>query len=225
VAQHAKTGRRLCGFTSDYIPVLSLHPARQLTGATAASSWGSLDCGERAGLPLRADRWLHRHGDALTHAHAHLGPHTHDGEPSHADDRIRTAHGHTHGLVDPTIRRSRAGLRAVSVSLAVLGVTAALQAAIYVITGSVALLADLIHNFGDALTAVPLGAAFVFRSPRAERYAGFGVVLAIFVSACVAGAFAVMSPAARSCTQISRGVRGTIGYSSHVAPQPCAAMT
>jgi cation diffusion facilitator family transporter len=73
----------------------------------------------------------------------------------------------------------------------VLGATAAIQAAIYVATGSVALLADLIHNFGDALTAVPLGAAFLLRSDRAERGAGLGVVAAIFVSACVAGVFAV----------------------------------
>ena len=57
----------------------------------------------------------------------------------------------------------------------------------YVATGSVALLADLIHNVGDALTAVPLGVAFFLRSRRAERIAGLFVVLAIFVSACVAG--------------------------------------
>jgi cation diffusion facilitator family transporter len=65
-------------------------------------------------------------------------------------------------------------------------VTALAQAAVYVASGSVALLADLIHNVGDALTAVPLGVAFLLRSARAERYAGFAVVLAIFVSACVA---------------------------------------
>jgi cation diffusion facilitator family transporter len=82
-------------------------------------------------------------------------------------------------------------VRAVGVSLAVLGATAAIQAWIYVATGSVALLADLIHNFGDALTAIPLGAAFLLRSARAERYAGLAVVLAIFVSACVAGVFAI----------------------------------
>jgi cation diffusion facilitator family transporter len=51
----------------------------------------------------------------------------------------------------------------------------------------VALLADLIHNFGDALTAVPLGAAFLLRSAKAERVAGLFVVAAIFISACVAG--------------------------------------
>ncbi len=54
------------------------------------------------------------------------------------------------------------------------------------LSGSVALLADLIHNAGDALTAVPVGVAFLLRSARAERWAGYAVVLAIFVSACVA---------------------------------------
>jgi cation diffusion facilitator family transporter len=128
------------------------------------------------------DGELHRHGESLTHAHRHAGPHDHG---------AHQAHSHSHGLIDPSIRRSRAGLRAVGISLVVLGATAAIQAAIYVATGSVALLADLIHNFGDALTAVPLGAAFLLRSDRAERGAGLGVVAAIFVSACVAGVFAV----------------------------------
>ena len=97
------------------------------------------------------------------------------------------AHGHSHGLIDPSVKRSREGLRAVGLSLAVLGLTALLQLAIYVTTGSVALLADLIHNFGDAATAIPLGVAFLLRSARAERVAGLFVVFAIFVSACVAG--------------------------------------
>jgi cation diffusion facilitator family transporter len=95
-------------------------------------------------------------------------------------------HLHSHGLVDPTIIRSRAGVNAVLISLAVLGATAAVQAVIFVLSGSVALLADLIHNAGDALTAIPVGAAFLLRSARAERWAGYAVVLAIFVSACVA---------------------------------------
>jgi cation diffusion facilitator family transporter len=108
--------------------------------------------------------------------------HRHDGDEGH---------GHSHGLVDPSIKRSREGLRVVGVSLALLAVTAAAQAAIYVATGSVALLADLIHNAGDALTALPLAAAFLLRSARAERGAGVAVVLAILVSAIVAGVFAV----------------------------------
>jgi cation diffusion facilitator family transporter len=101
----------------------------------------------------------------------------------HAHDH---AHGHTHGLVDQSIMRSRAGLRAVAKSLGVLGVTAALQAIVFVVSGSVALLADLVHNAGDALTALPVGAAFFLRSARAEKVAGYFVVLAIFVSACFA---------------------------------------
>ena len=100
-------------------------------------------------------------------------------------------HGHSHGLVDPSIKRSRQGVRAVGLSLGILLATALVQVVIYVSTSSVALLADLIHNFGDALTAVPLGAAFLMRSLRAERWAGYAVVLAIFISACVAGVQAV----------------------------------
>jgi cation diffusion facilitator family transporter len=95
-------------------------------------------------------------------------------------------HGHVHGRVDPSILRSRAGLRAVALSLGILGLTALAQAAVFVVSGSVALLADLIHNVGDALTAVPVGIALVLRSERAERLAGLAVVLAILVSACVA---------------------------------------
>jgi divalent metal cation (Fe/Co/Zn/Cd) transporter len=77
-------------------------------------------------------------------------------------------------------------VKAVSISLAVLGIAAAIQLTIFTLSGSVALLADLIHNFGDALTAVPLGIAFFLRSVRGEKIAGLAVVLAIFVSACVA---------------------------------------
>lgn len=76
-------------------------------------------------------------------------------------------------------------------SLAVLLLTALGQVAVFTITGSIALLADLIHNFGDALTALPVGAAFLMRSYRAEKWAGYFVVATIFVSACVAGGEAV----------------------------------
>jgi cation diffusion facilitator family transporter len=100
-------------------------------------------------------------------------------------------HGHSHGLVDESIKRSREGLRAVAISLAVLGLTAGAQLAIFVLSGSIALLADLIHNFGDAGTAIPLGIAFLLGSARAERWAGLFVVAAIFISACVAGVEAV----------------------------------
>ena len=100
-------------------------------------------------------------------------------------------HGHSHGLLHDSIKRSRAGVRAVLVSLGVLGLAAVAQTLLFTLTGSVALLADLIHNFGDALTAVPLGIAFLLRSERAERGAGLFVVAAIFISACVAGVEAV----------------------------------
>src|SRR3569832_1655486 len=99
------------------------------------------------------------------------------GSHGHADgrghDHEHGAHGHSHGLVHASIKRSRAGLRAVSLSLVVLLVTALLQTVVFVATSSIALLADLIHNFGDALTAVPLGAAFLLRSFRAEKVAGY----------------------------------------------------
>jgi cation diffusion facilitator family transporter len=72
-----------------------------------------------------------------------------------------------------------------------LGVAAGVQAVVFVASGSVALLADVIHNFGDALTAVPLGLAFILRSTKAERRAGVVVVSAIGLSACVAGVEAV----------------------------------
>jgi cation diffusion facilitator family transporter len=100
-------------------------------------------------------------------------------------------HGHSHGLVHDSIKRSHEGIRAVLISLAVLGIAAVAQTLIFALSGSVALLADLIHNFGDALTAVPLGIAFWLRSGRGERGAGLFVVAAIFISACVAGVEAV----------------------------------
>ena len=111
------------------------------------------------------------------HEHDHARGRGHDHAPGHA---------HSHGLVDRSILRSRAGIRAVLLSLAVLGLTAIAQSAIFVLSGSVALLADLIHNVGDALTAVPIGIAFLLRSVRGEKLAGMAVVLAIFISACVA---------------------------------------
>jgi len=82
-------------------------------------------------------------------------------------------------------------VRAVALSLAVLAATALLQAVVFVATASVALFADLIHNAGDALTAIPLAFAFIVGSDRAERWAGYAVVGAILVSASVAGIEAV----------------------------------
>lgn len=106
---------------------------------------------------------------------------------THPHDHGHVGHGHTHGLVDPSIKRSREGIRAVALALLILGITAIAQVVVFVASGSVALLADLIHNGGDAATAIPLGIAFALRSARAERWAGLAVVAAIFISACVAG--------------------------------------
>lgn len=109
------------------------------------------------------------------HGHNHDTGHDHGG-----------GHGHSHGLVARSIVSSREGLKAVSLSLLVLLVTAALQGVVFILSGSIALLADLIHNGGDAMTAIPLGIAFWLRSFKAEKRAGYFVVATIFASACVA---------------------------------------
>jgi divalent metal cation (Fe/Co/Zn/Cd) transporter len=135
-------------------------------------------------------------GGRAGHARAHDGP-DHTGRSPASDARTEPAddehhgHGHSHGLVDPSITRSRRGLRAVGISLAVLAATAAAQVVVFAATGSLALLADVIHNAGDALTAIPLAVAFVLRSRVAERRAGYVVVAAILLSALVAGGEAV----------------------------------
>jgi cation diffusion facilitator family transporter len=129
----------------------------------------------------------------------------------------RHDHQHSHGLVDASIKRSRAGVRAVSLALLVLGVTAAAQAVVFVMSGSVALLADLIHNGGDAATALPLGVAFALRSPRAERWAGLAVVGAIFVSACIAGYEAIdrlVNPRAPDALG-ALALAGALGYAGN----------
>lgn len=108
---------------------------------------------------------------------------------------------HTHDpadSVDTALETSTQGIRAVKISLVVLGLTATAQAALVAVTGSVALLADTIHNFSDALTAVPLWIAFALgrRSPsrrytyglgRAEDLAGVFIVAMIALSAGLAG--------------------------------------
>ena len=145
--------------------------------------------GSHSGVLHRHGHHVHRHPCDGSHRHVALPrrsqplEHDHDHEHGHAPT---DGHGHSHGLVDRSIVRSREGVKAVSISLAVLGIAAGAQLAVFVLSGSVALLADLIHNFGDALTAVPLGIAFFLRSVRGEKLAGLAVVLAIFVSACVA---------------------------------------
>lgn len=160
---------------------------------------------ELAYEPLLGERHRHR---GVEHAHPHDGPHV------HIEIHDHSGHGHSHGLVDASIKRSRHGLRAVLLSLAVLGLAAGAQTVVLVLSGSVALLADVIHNFGDALTAVPLGIAFLMRSARAERLAGLAVVAAIFISACVAGVEAVqrlVSPS-RPSHLLILGAAGAIGF-------------
>jgi cation diffusion facilitator family transporter len=121
----------------------------------------------------------------MTHHHDH--PHGHD-----------HGHDHSHGIVDPAIVTNDRGLWAVKWSFAALAVTAVLQLFVVFASGSVALLADTIHNFADATTAIPLAIAFVLarRPPsarftfgygRVEDLAGVAVVLTILVSAVVAG--------------------------------------
>lgn len=121
-----------------------------------------------------------------THEHGPARPHSHD-----AADRV-----------DPALESSRAGIRALWISLVVLAATAGLQAVVAVWSGSVALLGDTLHNAGDALTAVPLGIAFLvgrraanrrytYGFGRAEDLAGIVIVLTIAASAAFAGYEAV----------------------------------
>jgi divalent metal cation (Fe/Co/Zn/Cd) transporter len=182
---------------------------------------------------LTADANIHRHGGRL-HSHPNSGPHRHlrlvrrsaPAEKAHehgrADhnghDHARGAeHGHSHGLVHDSIKRSRQSIRAVSLSLAVLGLTTIAQTLVFIASGSIALLADLIHNFGDALTAVPLGIAFALHSQVAERRAGLAVVAAIFISACVAGIEAIsrlIHPSAPTHLT-ALALAGVIGYAGN----------
>ncbi len=117
---------------------------------------------------------------------------------SHHHGKGDGGHGHTHGVVDPTIATTTRGIWAVKWSFLMLAVTAVLQLVIVYFSGSVALLADTIHNVGDAATAIPLWIAFLLaRRPasktftyglgRAEDLAGIAIVLIILFSAIVAG--------------------------------------
>lgn len=125
--------------------------------------------------------------------HADAGSHDHHHGHDHKDD----GHGHTHGVIDPGIAATDEGIRAVKKSFVILAITAMLQLVVVYFSGSVALLADTIHNIGDAATAVPLWVAFALarRKPsesfnyglgRVEDLAGVVIVLIIFASAAVA---------------------------------------
>jgi cation diffusion facilitator family transporter len=154
-----------------------------------------------------------------SHTPARHRPHQAPSDDGHDHDAHRhDGNGHSHGLVDESIKRSRAGVRAVALALLVLGLTAAAQTAIFALSSSVALLADLIHNAGDAATAIPLGIAFALRSARAERWAGLAVVLAIFVSACVAGYEAVLRlvEPQRPSHLVALAVAGAVGFLGNI---------
>jgi len=110
-------------------------------------------------------------------------------------DRLRhVLRPHSHDATDKTdaaMESSAEGIRALWISLTVLGGTAVLQAAVVAISGSVALLGDTLHNAADALTAVPLGIAFVVgRRPPTRRYTyGYGraedlagIVIVVFIA-------------------------------------------
>ena len=150
----------------------------------------------------------HHHGHGHGHGHGH---HDHHGHPhGHAPAPLRhrlthllKPHSHeTADKLDSALESSARGMRALWVSLAVLGVTALVQAVVVVASGSVALLGDTVHNTADALTAVPLGIAFVlgrraatrrftYGYGRAEDLAGIVIVLTIAASAAFAAWTAV----------------------------------
>jgi cation diffusion facilitator family transporter len=141
----------------------------------------------------------------MTHTSTHAHPHSHDhdhGHPHGLRGAIKEFFApHSHGSadsVDSALESSAAGIQAVKISLLVLGATAIAQIAIVIISGSIALVADTIHNFSDALTAVPLWIAFALSTKaatrrytygfgRVEDLAGLFVVAMITLSAVVAG--------------------------------------
>jgi cation diffusion facilitator family transporter len=121
------------------------------------------------------------------HSHAKGESHGHHGK-----------HNHTHGTIDPALLTTERGIWAVKWSLIGLAVTAVFQAVIVIFSGSVALLADTIHNIADAGTAIPLWIAFALaRRPPSRRFnygygrvedvAGVMIVLTILFSAVLAG--------------------------------------
>ena len=122
----------------------------------------------------------HEHGESHDHGDDHE---PHDVEPGHVHPggRLRrllglfVGHSHDPGdSIDDALTGDARGIRALKISLLVLGITAVAQLAVVLVSGSVALLADTIHNFSDALTAVPLWIAFVLGSRAATRRYTFG---------------------------------------------------
>ncbi|MFD7028576.1 cation diffusion facilitator family transporter [Streptomyces sp. NPDC059917] len=143
----------------------------------------------------------HVHDRPYPHGHPHPHPHPHP----HRSRLRHLVRPHRHDgadRVDTAMEASREGMRTLWVSLVVLGVTTAVQAGVVVLSGSVSLLGDAIHNAADALTAVQLGIAFVlgrraanrrytYGYGRAEDLAGILVVLTIAASAVLAAWVAV----------------------------------
>ncbi|HEX7166442.1 MAG TPA: cation diffusion facilitator family transporter, partial [Acidimicrobiales bacterium] len=144
------------------------------------------------------DEHRNDHGHGQGHEHHDQG---HGHGASWWRQLVGLGHGHTHDSadrVDQALEASAQGIRALKVSLVGLGITAVLQAAVVVVSGSVALLGDTLHNVADALTALPLWVAFgLGKRPRSRRYpygygraedlAGLVIVVAIALSAAVAG--------------------------------------
>ncbi len=138
----------------------------------------------------------HDHDDAQDHEHDHS--HAHGGRLARLLDSV-IGHSHDPGdSLDEALTSDARGIRALKLSLLALGLTAALQLAVVFMSSSVALLADTVHNFSDALTAIPLWVAFVIGSRaatrrytfgyrRAEDLAGLFVLLMILASAILAG--------------------------------------
>ncbi|MFD8290084.1 cation diffusion facilitator family transporter [Streptomyces lavendulae] len=143
------------------------------------------------------------HGRGRHQGHDHGDGHGRAGGLRHRLAHLLTPHGHEAAdKVDAAMETSREGMRTLWTSLAVLGATTAVQAVIVVLSGSVALLGDTVHNAADALTAVPLGIAFVlgrraanrrytYGYGRAEDLAGVLIVLTIATSAAFAAWAAV----------------------------------
>ncbi len=130
------------------------------------------------------------------HLHSHAESNHSHGVHSQKEDS-HNKHTHTHGVIDASITTSERGIWAIKWSFIGLMITALFQIVIVYFSGSVALLADTIHNFGDAATAIPLWIAFklVQRKPsksfgfglgRVEDIAGLIIVLIILFSAVVA---------------------------------------
>ncbi|AIR97070.1 cation diffusion facilitator family transporter [Streptomyces glaucescens] len=145
----------------------------------------------------------HHHPHPHSHRHEHSRPHPRRQGVRHRLAHLFTPHSHdTADKVDSALESSTRGMRALWVSLAALGATALAQAVVVAVSGSVALLGDTVHNAADALTAVPLGIAFVlgrraanrrftYGYGRAEDLAGIVIVLTIAASAAFAGWTAV----------------------------------